>query len=305
MQADGCVIFIHLPKTGGRTLAAALRYKYPSRTLFLDSLYEPLERIEEIPLERRRAARAVTGHLHYGVHRHMPQRCEYITMLRDPVARVVSMYRFIRDNPSNWLHDEVVGSGMGLEEFVRRAADPTAENLQTRLLAGLGPGEVMALGADGRLRAPEKPPPPVTEDDLARAKRNLDRFLVVGLTERFDESFILIRRALGWRLPMYESAQRQQGGPAGPADSDGDRADPRAESLRPCPLRARREAVRRRRGEPGPLVPARGGGVQGPEPDPERDRAADTNPLAPPGAGGPAALTATVSPAGMRSSIAP
>ena len=71
-------------------MAAALRYKYPAQTLFLDSLYAPLELIEEIPLERRRRARAVTGHLHYGVHRHMPQTCEYITMLRDPVARVVS-----------------------------------------------------------------------------------------------------------------------------------------------------------------------------------------------------------------------
>ena len=90
MQGQRCAIFIHLPKTGGRTVAAALRYKYPSRTLFLDSLYEPLERIEEIPVERRRAARAVTGHLHYGVHRHMPQECDYITMLREPVARVVS-----------------------------------------------------------------------------------------------------------------------------------------------------------------------------------------------------------------------
>ena len=63
---------------------------------------------------------------------------------------------------------------------------------------------MMTRGADGRLRAPEKPRVAVTEDDLARAKQNLDRFLVVGLTERFDESFILIRRALGWRLPMYE-----------------------------------------------------------------------------------------------------
>ena len=227
MRADGCVIFIHLPKTGGRTLAAALRYKYPSRTLHLDSLYEPLERIEEIPLERRRAARAITGHLHYGVHRHMPQRCDYITMLRDPVARVVSMYRFIRGNPKNWLHDEVVGSAMELEEFVLRAPDPTAENLQTRLLSGLGPGKVMALGANGRLRAPDQPPPPVTEDDLALAKRNLDRFLVVGLTERFDESFILIRRALGWRLPMYETHNvSDAAGLPAPPSSGGDRADP-------------------------------------------------------------------------------
>ena len=148
---------------------------------------------------------AVTGHLHYGVHRHMPQECDYITMLREPVARVVSMYRFILGNPRNWLHDEVVGSGMGLEEFVRRAADPSVDNEQTRLIAGVGPGEMMARGADGRLRAPEKPQVAVTENDLARAKQNLDRFLVVGLTERFDESFILIRRALGWRVPMYET----------------------------------------------------------------------------------------------------
>ena len=212
MRADGCVIFIHLPKTGGRTLAAALRYKYPSRTLCLDSLYEPLERIEEVPSERRRAARAITGHLHYGVHRHMPQRCDYITMLRDPVARVVSMYRFIRGNPRNWLHDEVAGSGMGLEEFVRRVADPGVDNEQTRLIAGIGDGEMMTRGADGRLRAPEKPRVAVTEADLVRAKQNLDRFLVVGLTERFDESFILIRRALGWRLPMYEKQNVSEAG---------------------------------------------------------------------------------------------
>ena len=166
-------------------------------------------------------------------------------------------------------------------------------------------GKMMALGADGRLRAPDKPPPPVTEDDLARAKRNLDRFLVIGLTERFDESFILIRRALGWRLPMYESAERQQGGASGTADSGAIELIRERNRFDLALYEHAAEAVRRRRGEPGPFVPARGGGVQGPEPDPERDRAADTNPLAPPRAGDPAALTATVSPAGMRSSIAP
>jgi len=205
MQADRCVIFVHVPKTGGRTIAATLRYKYPSRTLFLDSLYEPLERIEQIPLERRRAAQAVTGHLHYGVHRHMPQPCEYITILRDPVARMASLYRFTLDTPRNWLHDKVAGSGMTLEQFVQQVADPSLDNEQTRLIAGVGDGEMMELGDGRRLRGPAKPLAPLTEEDLERAKLNLDRFRVVGLTERFDESFILIRRALGWRLPMYET----------------------------------------------------------------------------------------------------
>ena len=49
---------------------------------------------------------------------------------------------------------------------------------------------------------------------LDEARANLDRFLVVGLTERFDESFILVRRALGWRLPMYATAERRPGAPA-------------------------------------------------------------------------------------------
>ena len=46
---------------------------------------------------------------------------------------------------------------------------------------------------------------------LDEAKANLDRFLVVGLTERFDESFILVRRALGWRLPMYSTRNASRG----------------------------------------------------------------------------------------------
>lgn len=216
MRVDRCVIFLHVPKTGGKTMAAALRYKYPAQTLFLDSLYAPLELIEEIPLERRRRARAVTGHLHYGVHRHMPQTCEYITMLRDPVARVVSHYRHILDNPRNWLHDAVAGSGMALEDFVSQISEPSLENEQTRLIAGLGDGQMMELGPGRRLRGSEKPPPPLTEGDLGQAKRNLDRFLVVGLTERFDESFILIRRALGWRLPMYERHNVSKAGPPPP-----------------------------------------------------------------------------------------
>jgi hypothetical protein len=198
-----CVVFLHMPKTGGKTLSAALRYKYPGRTLFLDTTFEPLEAIDRIPLGDRRAARAVTGHLHYGVHRHIPQWCDYITMLREPVARVLSTYYFILGNPKHWCHDELVRSGVGLEEFVRTAPDPGVDNEQTRFLSGRGSGELLSREPDGRRTM--NPLTTLHRDDLEEAKRNLDRCLVVGLTERFDESFILVRRALGWRLPMYET----------------------------------------------------------------------------------------------------
>ena len=197
------IAFLHLPKTGGRTLHGALRYKYPSATLSLDSLAEPLEKIAEIPLEERRRARVVSGHLHYGVHRYFPQGADYITIMREPVARVLSMYRFIVGNPKHWLHDEVAAPGMGLEEFVRTAADPGVDNEQTRLLSGRGSGELLSMGPGRRLT--RRDPSKLERDDVEAAKRNLDSCLVVGLTERFDESFLLVRRALGWRLPMYET----------------------------------------------------------------------------------------------------
>jgi Galactose-3-O-sulfotransferase len=190
-----CTVFLHIPKTGGVTLRGALRHKYPGRVITLHSPREPA-RVGDLPVEQRRAARVLTGHLPYGVDRYMPQECEYVTMLREPVARVVSTYHHVLDHPRHWFHDEVVSNEMGLEDFVA-ASDGPADNLQTRLLSGLVEGELVTRTA----RSVEVTTLGVRALDEARA--NLDRFLVVGLTERFDESFILVRRGLGWRLPMY------------------------------------------------------------------------------------------------------
>ena len=203
LMRDPCIVFLHLPKTGGWTLRATLRYKYPSRTHHLYNTPQPQEAIRKLAPTELRDARVVTGHVPYGIHRHIPQQCEYITLLREPVARVVSMYHYIRTHPKHgFFHrDELARSGIGLEQFIRTATDPGLDNLQTRMISGRKAGEVLARASNGRTWVAPK----LDQEDLEAAKRNLERFLVVGLTERFDESFILIRRALGWRLPMYET----------------------------------------------------------------------------------------------------
>lgn len=195
---DPAIILLHVPKTGGSTLRTALRWKYPSGMLFAESIYEPLERFGEIPLERRAAARVVSGHLHFGVHDYLPGEAVYVTMLREPVARVISMYHYIRSDPRHRLHGQLT-AGMSLEEFVRTGADPGVDNHQTRMLAGVSSG----------VPGPELEPLGAAE--LALAKQNLERCLVAGVNERFDETFILMRRALGWRLPMYVSSKVASG----------------------------------------------------------------------------------------------
>ena len=194
-----CIIFLHLPKTAGWTLRGALHSKYPSEILFLDDPSDPLGGVEAIPHEDRLRARVATGHVFYGVHEHIPQPTDYITVLRDPIARVVSMYNYILRRPQHRLHGVVAGSGMGLEEFARRCPDAGIDNQQTRLISGRGAGEVQSLRS-GRHKWVA---PPLEPGDLEQAKGNLDGFLLVGLTERFDETFIVLRRMLGWRLPMY------------------------------------------------------------------------------------------------------
>jgi hypothetical protein len=189
---DRCIVFLHIPKTGGVTLRRTLKWKY-SRILSEETLTKPRDAVARLPLSERANARVVTGHLHYGVHEYIPRECDYITVLREPVARVVSSYNYILGHPKHALHAELAGSSEPLETFLR--IDPSVDDHQTRMISGRGGAELTA-------RSPE----PLGRDELEEAKQNLERFLVVGVTERFDETFILLRRALGWRLPYYVTA---------------------------------------------------------------------------------------------------
>jgi hypothetical protein len=130
--------------------------------------------------------RVITGHLPFGIDAEIPRACSYITFLREPVARVASLYKYIIDNPKHHLHQlvrhqtlaEFVGSGVNSEEI---------DNGQTRQIAGIAKGDL-------------------TSDALDMAKSNLKEFLIPGIVERFDESLILMKRKLGWKIPVYVKA---------------------------------------------------------------------------------------------------
>jgi hypothetical protein len=72
---------------------------------------------------------------------------------------------------------------MSLAEFVRSPPFKEVDNDQTRRLAGVDP----EIGG-------------CTNETLRAAKENLRRhFAVVGTTERFDETLVLLKRKLGWQ----------------------------------------------------------------------------------------------------------
>lgn len=197
---DGCLVFLHIPKTGGATLHPVIARQYRGQpTLTLSTLDRPLEVLADLPAEERAALRVVKGHLHHGVHRYLIGRVRYITMLRHPVRRVVSLYRYIRSEPRHPLHRTVVGADLDLEAFVAADLDRAqVRDGQTRQIAGVQ----------------DRDP---TVDDLARALEHLEACAAVGLQERFDESLVLFRRRLGWRLPLYVRRNVTAAPPVDPA----------------------------------------------------------------------------------------
>lgn len=188
-MTDRCTIYIHVPKTGGATLRRVFHRQYGDRVLALNTLAGSLSQISEVPYEVRARTKLVLGHVPYGIHEYIPKECVYVTVLRDPVERVLSLYKFIARERHHPLYHRFGRFRGSLEEYVSTDADRNQiDNGQTRQIAGT-PIEV------------EK----VMVSDLETARSNLGSFLVVGLTERFDESFVLIRRALGWPMSWYKT----------------------------------------------------------------------------------------------------
>jgi hypothetical protein len=212
VDRDRLLIFVHIPKTGGITMNqilarqcgrsagwgthwgpqmptpacrplgiyVGLRLK-PGGTWYPELPQVAAFRFGQMPAPRQARIRAIKGHMGFGLDRYLSRPAAYVTLLREPVDRVLSHYYYTVD----WQNRT---EDTGLYEHL---ADLIEGNLQTRMLA--------APYDDG---TGELPPDRL----LARAKGNLRACAIVGLTERFDETLLLLRQAAGWQWPLYVRA---------------------------------------------------------------------------------------------------
>lgn len=185
-MADRVVIFVHIPKTAGATVHRILEREHRGgRTETVRMLDRALEDFPRLLTDvADPELTLVKGHVPYGVHRYLTGPPAYVTMLRDPVDRVRSLYQFARTEPRHPLHDEVRQQDMTLYDFVASGIDrDQTDDGQVRQL----------VGAPGRT---------LNHDDLRVACDRIERdFVAVGVQEEFDASLVLWRRALGWRRP--------------------------------------------------------------------------------------------------------
>ena len=200
-EAPGPVLlFVHVPKAAGTTMKGYLFAQCrsgrgapsapPSEGLYQEGVYYapfgffqadgPPAPDYARPYLRDPALRAVLGHIRYGIHELIPRPAQYLTMLRHPVERVLSLYSFLRADDHTTLRG-----------FLESETYRELDNDQTRRIAGVHP----PFGG-------------VTEAEAERAEANLDaHFVAVGVSERFDESMLLVRHAMGWADPFTSHAR--------------------------------------------------------------------------------------------------
>ena len=195
MRRRPALIFLHVPKTAGMTLRHVLASRYRPRETFVigNDINADIRRFVAMEAPRRERIRLLMGHMSFGLHEFLAPGARYVTVLRHPVDRVLSEYRFLKTNARHPLHGQV--ARMSLEEYLERDVSGQAANGQTRLLSGSH--ESGSVGIPGRK--------PLDESSVARALDNIERhFVLAGTQERFEESLLLLARRLGWRtLPFF------------------------------------------------------------------------------------------------------
>ncbi|MDR3528661.1 MAG: hypothetical protein P4L57_15430 [Rhizomicrobium sp.] len=208
--------FVHVPKTGGRTLGEVL-----------DRVYRPRQRIRlnfvnmaRLPLDQLSRFR-----FYHAMHQgrslfELIGRPELLlfTMLREPVERAVSdllyFQRTVREVPQSFMPEFLEQARPLLacdlsapldEDAFRRTFSPQVSTLGIRLdyrpLFQGGPDV-----ASGRTLLRPYPLPPLMDVAdraaiLANALRWLEEFHVVGITEQYERSLRLICDQLGIAMP--------------------------------------------------------------------------------------------------------
>jgi hypothetical protein len=202
------LIFFHIPKTGGITMEAILRYCFadkffninfgdepPDTYLWVYSTARIAKKFHQLSPMRRAEVRCMGGdHITYDAYTIFDRPSKFFTILRHPVDRVISSFFFHRITKQLPCHQFV--KDLTLQQYLDSGIGLNQDNQQVRMLSGCP-----------ELDAPWDPEcrpistPPVKRLHLEIAKRNIEeRFITAAPLEQFTALVWFLKRLYGWPL---------------------------------------------------------------------------------------------------------
>jgi hypothetical protein len=194
-QGGPTVLFMHIPKSAGIAFREAIAPNY--RECEIGYLYGTspgflVGDLRLLPLEQRRDLRFLIGHFQYGIHHDLPRESLYVTVVREPAARMLSQYAFLQR-----IQPEVVRRNRGaipLDELLRTKPHLAFDNMLVRHFGGVDE-RAFPPGAIGRQHF----------DAALYFLQN--GFTFVGHQEFAAEAYASMQQRFGWNArPKLEIA---------------------------------------------------------------------------------------------------
>ncbi len=189
------LLFLHIPRTGGTTLRDIVINQYTSKNVLEVKRFKDVVEFNEKP-EIYHGKQVVIGHFQYGIHHYLNSEPSYITFLRDPIKRVISTYTYARGNKKH--KDHLFAENNSIDHYIMSGRNHMINNGITKLIAGEWDNESIEYGSNPAWL-------------LEKAQKHLDEhFLLVGITEHFNSSIVILSELLKWKIPYYSLANRSK-----------------------------------------------------------------------------------------------
>ena len=138
------VLFEHIPKCGGTSVLNYLMAQYDTASICYirgHQLQADLEYFLQLPAAKREQARLIVGH---GAHHFIPHISPdwlNLTVLRNPVDRIISHYNYVLQSPEHYLHEPVTSQQMSLEDYATSGISNELRNNYICRFLGVSPEE--------------------------------------------------------------------------------------------------------------------------------------------------------------------
>ena len=188
------ILFLHIPKTAGTSFLLTLQNLFGESRMVRLTMDEPGidQRVEALVRTRPQSLACINGHVPFRIFAPHMAHFRGFTLLRNPVARVLSLYRFLRRRKDPTTFN--IATDTTLDAFL--------DNRTPDLFTQTNNGMCRMLCLDERLSAGEAGDQPIlgqAPSMLDSALETLHRF-DFGLVEQMEQTRHLVRTL--WNLPF-------------------------------------------------------------------------------------------------------